>query len=40
MFPSYEEVMSLVGIPSRWGAKIGGEHFKGLASEASKSEVK
>jgi hypothetical protein len=33
---SYEEVKEVVGIPSRWGAKIGGEQFKERASEALK----
>ena len=32
----YEEVKEVVGIPSRWGAKIGGEQFQERASEALK----
>ncbi len=31
---SYEEVKKAVGIPSRWGAKIGGEQFRERASSA------
>jgi hypothetical protein len=31
---SYEEVKRAVGIPSRWGAKIGGEQFQRRASSA------
>jgi hypothetical protein len=33
---SYEEVKEVVGIPSRWGAKVGGEQFQERASEALK----
>jgi hypothetical protein len=31
---SYEEVKKAVGMPSRWGAKIGGEQFQRRASSA------
>jgi hypothetical protein len=31
---TYEEVKDVVGIPSRWGAKIGGEQFMERASSA------
>ena len=33
---SYEEVKATVGIPSRWGAKIGGEQFRERTSQALK----
>jgi hypothetical protein len=33
---SYEEVKQAVGIPARWGSKIGGEQFRERAAEALK----